>query len=154
MAFTQYYLDMYVFLDIPLGVGADRNRGEWVLNLNKSVYGLNKSSANWFDLLKTGIERRSYHQSQVNPCVFCRKDSFILTYVDDCVIVSHKQETITSLIKPLNNGPEKYVLTDKGDISNYLCVNISKKSEKTFKSSQSNQVEKKSTMLDLQCLRA
>ena len=28
-----------------------------------------------------------------------------------CVIVSHKQETITSLIESLNNGPEHYVST-------------------------------------------
>ena len=28
-----------------------------------------------------------------------------------CVILSHKQETITSLIESLNNGPEHYVST-------------------------------------------
>ena len=39
---------------------------------------------------KTGPERRSYHQSQVDPCVFYIKESVILTYVDDCVILSHK----------------------------------------------------------------
>ena len=45
--------------------------------------------------LKNGLERRGYHQSQVDPCVFYRKDSVILTYIHYCVIVSHKQETIT-----------------------------------------------------------
>ena len=51
----------------------------------------------------------------------------ILTYVDYCVIVSHKKYTITSLIESLNNGPENHVLTDEGDISNYFGVNINKK---------------------------
>ena len=32
-----------------------------------------------------------------------------------------------SLIESLNNGPENYVLTDEGDPSNYLEVNIKKK---------------------------
>ena len=40
---------------------------------------------------KTGLERRGYHQPQVDPCVFYRKYSVILSYVDDCVIVSQKK---------------------------------------------------------------
>ena len=74
-------------------------------------------------------------------CIY-RKDSVILTYIDDCVIVSHKQETITSLIESLNNGPENYVLTDEGDISNYLGVKIKKYSYGTLELSQSHLVEK------------
>ena len=42
------------------------------------------------DLIKTGLENRGYHQYQVEPCVFYRKDSFILTYVDNFIIVLHK----------------------------------------------------------------
>ena len=83
----------------------------------------------------------SYHQSQVDPCVFYRKYSVFKNYVDDSVIVSHKKQTITSLIESLNNGPENYVLTDEGDISNYLGVDINKSSYGTFKLSQSYLVE-------------
>ena len=50
------------------------------------------------DLIKDFLERRGYYQSQVDPCVFYIKYSAILTYVDDCVIVSNKQDTITPLI--------------------------------------------------------
>ena len=63
--------------------------------------------------------------------MFYRKYSVILTYVDGCIIVPHKQETITPLIEWLNNGPKNYVLTDEGDISNYLGVNIKKNSDGT-----------------------
>ena len=45
------------------------------------------------------IESSGYHQSQVGPCEFYIKYSVILNYVDGCVIVSYKQETIISLIK-------------------------------------------------------
>ena len=41
------------------------------------------------------------------PCVFYRKYSVISTYSDYCVIVSHKQEIIISLIESLKNGPQK-----------------------------------------------
>ena len=33
----------------------------------------NQESENWFDLLKTSIERRGYHQSQDDPCVFYKR---------------------------------------------------------------------------------
>ena len=75
---------------------------------------------------KTGLERSGCHQYQVDTCVFYIKDSVILTYVDYCVIVSHKEETITSLIESLNNVTENDVLTDERGILNYLGVNIKK----------------------------
>ena len=69
---------------------------------------------------------RGCHQYQVDPCVFFRKYSVIITCSDDFFIVSHKQDTITSLIESLNNFPENYLFTDEGDVSNYLGVNIKK----------------------------
>ena len=101
---TQEDLYVYVFVDLTLGVLVDRNRGEWVPKLSKLIYGIKQVSENWFDILKIGIELRVDHQSQVYPCVFYRNDSVILTYVDDCVIFFNQQETITLLIKSLNNG--------------------------------------------------
>ena len=41
-----------------------------------------------------------------------------------CVIVSQKQETITSLIESLNNGPEHYVSTDEVSFIVPTKVNI------------------------------
>ena len=78
----------------------------------KSFYRINQASANWFDLLKTGLERGGYHPSQVGPCVIYRKDSVMLNYVRDFVIFSHRQDTIISLKESLKNGPGKYTLTD------------------------------------------
>ena len=57
-------------MDLPLGMGVDGNRGEWVLNTNKSLYGIKQASENWFDILKNGLERRGYHQYQVDPVVY------------------------------------------------------------------------------------
>ena len=64
--------------------------------------------------------------------MFYIKDSVFFNYVEYCVIVWHKQETITSLIESLKNGPKNSVLTDEGDISNYLGVNIKKHSDGRF----------------------
>ena len=50
---------------------------------------------NVFHHLKPGLGRKGFHQSQIEPSVFYIKESVILTYVDDCVILPNKQETIT-----------------------------------------------------------
>ena len=61
-----------------------------------------------------------------------QKRIIYLTYVDDSVIFSHKQEATTSVIESLNKGPEKYVLTYKGYKISYLGLNIKKKSDGKF----------------------
>ena len=52
IAFPQYDLDMDVFMELPLLMVVDVNRGLWLLKLNKSSYGLNQPSADLFYLLK------------------------------------------------------------------------------------------------------
>ena len=53
--------------------------------------------------------------SSLSLCIL-KKNSVILTYIDDCLIVSNKQETITSLIESLNNFTENILLIDEEDI--------------------------------------
>ena len=60
---------------------------------------------NWFDILKTDLEGMSYHKSQVDSCLLYSKEPSILTYINDCVIVSHKKDLIMSLINYFKNGP-------------------------------------------------
>ena len=50
-------------MDLPLGMEFDGNIVQWVLKLNKPLYGLKQESANCFDLFFNGLERRGYHQS-------------------------------------------------------------------------------------------
>ena len=94
---------------------------------------MNKSSANCFHLSKNGPWRRAYYQYHVDPRGFYKRDSFILTNLKYCLIVSHKQDTITSLIESLNNAPSYSALTDERYISNYIGVNIKKNLDGTFK---------------------
>ena len=66
-----------------------------MINLNKSLYRTKQASENWFDIIKNGIEIRGYHQSIVYTYILYRKESVLLNRVDDFLIVSHKQNTIT-----------------------------------------------------------
>ena len=62
LAFTQSELDGDVFMELHLVMVVDGYRGEWVLNLNKLLYVIKQAIENWFDILKTVLEWRGYHQ--------------------------------------------------------------------------------------------
>ena len=62
-----------MYMELPIGLDAlDVGKRDYVLKLNKYLYRLKQSSANWFDTLKAGLNSRDFEQSQVDPCVFLR----------------------------------------------------------------------------------
>ena len=61
--------------------------------LNKNLYGLKNASHNFWNLLRNGLEARGYEkQSNSDSCVFLGKDSIVLVYVDDCMIIGPQQK--------------------------------------------------------------
>ena len=62
-------------------MGVERNRGGWILNLNKSLYGLKQAKCKLVWYSKNDLERRGYYQSQVESCVFYIK---IISYFNVC----------------------------------------------------------------------
>jgi hypothetical protein len=48
----------------------------------------------------------------------------IITYIDDCIIVSHSMKDINTFVKSMKDGPEGYVLTDEGDLNKFLGIEI------------------------------
>jgi hypothetical protein len=44
----------------------------------------------------------------------------IITYKDDCIIVSNSMKDINTFIKSMKDNPEGYGSTDEGDINIFL----------------------------------
>ena len=63
-------------------------------------------------------------QSQIDTCIFYRYICFILTYVDDCIIIGKSMEIVDSVIKSLHDGDEDFELTYKGSLDKYIGVLI------------------------------
>ena len=59
-------------MEIGDGIG---ERKQHVLRLRKSLYVLKQASANWYDMLKKGLELRGFQESIVDPCVFLKKST-------------------------------------------------------------------------------
>jgi hypothetical protein len=77
-------------MELPLGFDAPNNESQkhYILQLNKSLYGLKQAGYNWFTKLSNGLQERGFVPSSVDLCVFLNKDCIVLTYVDDCIIVA------------------------------------------------------------------
>ena len=95
-----------------------------MISLKSSLYWLKQSSANWYEYLKKGLERGGFRESKADPCVFMKKGMIILTYVDDCILIVNKKETLDQFIHSLASGIEKFEFTDEGTIDKYLGVEI------------------------------
>ena len=141
LAFPQADLDTDVYMELPFGFDCDGSRS-YVLKLNKSLYGLKNSSRNWFQHLTSGLKTRGFIPSQVDPCILYREDCIILVYVDDCIIFSKSSKTNDDLVTSLQNGPENYQLTDEGDLTKYLGVDIDRRPDGSFELRQPYLIER------------
>jgi hypothetical protein len=73
----------------------------------------------------------------------------IITYVDDCIIVSNSMKDINTSVKFMKDGPKKYVLTDEGDIDKFLGIEIKEITRNKFKLSQPFLIEQIVNLLGL-----
>ena len=54
---------------------------KYKMKLLQNLYGLKDAGATWFNHLKKGLLDRGFMQSQVDPCLFYKKDLILITYV-------------------------------------------------------------------------
>ena len=129
LAFPQAELKRDVFMELPYGFRHGK-RGQFVLKLKKNLYGLAVASLNWFNKLTEGLEAEGFVKSDVDQCVFIRKDCVILVYVDDMIAISRNKDVLEKLVANLKN--KNYILTDEGSLTKYLGVDVKYKENNCF----------------------
>ena len=75
LAFPQAELDVPVYMELPIGMevpGHQEDRKLYLLHLRRSLYGLKQASANWYDMLRKGLQIRGFKESVADPCVFIK----------------------------------------------------------------------------------
>jgi len=154
LAFPQAELDVDIWMYLPIGfqvdchTEADSDR-QYLLKLDRSLYGLKQGSYNWYQKLKTGLTDRGFKPSDVDPCIYLKDGLIVLTYVDDCVIVGNSMKEIDSFIKSMMEGPEQFILTDEGDIDKFLGIDIRHLSKNKFEIVQPFLIDRIVTLLGL-----
>jgi len=95
-----------------------------VVKLIKNVYGLKDASKTWIDHLTKGLLEYGFTQSQVDPCLFMKGPMIFCVYVDDAICFVPEKQMADDLIEALKK--KGYMLTDEGEISAYLGIQIRK----------------------------
>jgi hypothetical protein len=73
----------------------------------------------------------------------------IITYVDDCIIVSNSIKDINTFVESMKDDPEGYVLTDEGDKNKFLGIEIKEITKNKFEVSQPFLIEQIVNLLGL-----
>ena len=110
-------------MEVPAGVTLEdgANPKDYVLEVNKSIYGGKDSGLQWANHLKAGLQDVGFKQSLVDPCVFFKTGCVFIVYVDDAIMASYNKNEIDKVFNALK---DKYRMTDEGDLTDYLGVNI------------------------------
>ena len=103
------------------------------LQLIQKLYGLKDAGATWFEHLRKGLTDRGFTQSEVDPCLFCKKNLILITCVDDSIIMSPDEKVINGFISDVKRD---CTLEDEGDIEHYLGINVTRPAKDTIKLNQ------------------
>ena len=128
-------------MEVPFGFDQEGNHS-YVIKLNTSIYGLKQASSNWYHQPTHGLKDREFFPSQIDPCAYYKDNCIVLVYVDDCIIFSKDKSVSEELIYSLQHGPEKYVLTDEGNINKYLGVDIDRSKKGSIETIQPYLIER------------
>ena len=121
LAFPQAKPECDMYMEIPRGCNVGGSKSNYVLKLNKNLYGSKQASKLWFEHLRRGLRKRGFKQSKADECMFYKGDTIFVVYVDDGILIGPDKEEIDNIITSLK---EDYDLTDEGNLSEYLGIKI------------------------------
>ena len=104
------------------------------IKLRRNLFGCKQASKNWYDHITDGLTKEGFTPSLVDPCLWLRNDCMVYLYVDDNVIARRDQSIIDEFIS--NMQKQGYLLEDKGNIENYLGVNITTTNDGNYEMKQ------------------
>ena len=119
-AFVQAYVKTIMYVELPKGFDAPTDN-DYVLKLDKNLYGSRDAPLAWFETLKLSLEKRGFTASSIDPCLFIHKDMLVLCYVDDLIYVGPDVAKLDAMIADLS---KEFQLTVEGDISSFLGIQI------------------------------
>lgn len=118
-AFVHADLEDDVYVEQPKGWTYGDN---YVLKLNKSVYGLRQSSRNFFQHLTKALAKLNFVPSDHDPCLFIGKTVTIIVYVDDILLFSKSDDDINKVIANLRD--QEIQIRREGTAEGFLGVAV------------------------------
>ena len=127
-AFLYGYLDKLIFVEQPhLFV----TNSHLVCKLKKALYGLKQAAHVWYQTLVDFLLKLGFHRLELDHGVFVSKDKqfFIALYVDDLLIFGTDATRLKAIQKALSDC---FKMTDLGEVSHYLGIEVDLDIERTI----------------------
>ena len=123
-AFLNRLLDEEIYMEQPQGF-VDQDHPDKVCLLKKAIYRLKQASCMWNQQFHGVLLEMGFKHTHSDAGIYHRQDAggitLIILYVDDITILSDSLKSVNQIKSTLSN---RYEMTDLGEISSYLGVNI------------------------------
>ena len=116
-AFIQATRPDEVFMHVPRGFKAKPNH---CLRLIKNIYGACDGPKLWAELLFKSLRKLGFAQSKIDPCLWYKRDCFIICFVDDCGISVKNEKDADKLIEDLEKLG--FSLTKESSFEEFLGI--------------------------------
>ena len=135
LAFPQAPAVRDLYMEIPKGFTLDGvdNPKEWVLQVNRNLYGGKDAGRTWFLFLKSKLEQLGFEQSKHDDCIFYKGNMIYVLYTDDSILAGPDQREIDKTVEEISKALD---ITVEGTLTDFLGVNIDRRDDGTIKLSQ------------------
>ena len=139
LAYTQADIERDLYMKLPPGFTipgktfTEQERKEYVLKLEKNLYGQKQAGRVWYLHLKNNLISLGFKPSNHDECVFYHGTTIFIVYTDDTVLLGPNKEEIDNLVKTLS---KMFKIEDQGKLSDYLGIKIERKQDGTMEWTQ------------------
>lgn len=141
LAFPQAPVEKEIYMKIPKGFEVTgSNANDYVLRLNKNVYGQKQAGRVWNKYLERKlIEEVGFTKSKYDECVFYKNNTIYILYTDDSILAGPNKREIDQIILDIQRAGLN--ITKEGDIKDFLGVNINKRSDGSIELTQPHLID-------------
>jgi hypothetical protein len=128
LAFPQAPVERDLYMEIPKGIHVEgaKDGEEYVLQLVRNLNGQKQAGRVWYQYLVDGLEDIGFTRSEVDECVFYYKNSVLLVYVDDSILMGPDNNELAYLLQEMQ---KRFKIQEEGDLCDYLGIEIKKESD-------------------------
>lgn len=138
-AFLNGMLKEEIYMRPPPGF----EEGNFVLKLDKSIYGLKQAANVWYNTFSDALHSIGFQKSKSDSCLHIyNRDSqtvFVISHVDDTLWVSKSAKLIEKLTMEL---AKFFEMKDLGEVHHFLGLEIKKDADGCFSMCQSTYIDR------------
>jgi hypothetical protein len=139
LAYTQADIERDLYMKLPAGFTlpdrtiTEQDRKEYVLKLEKNLYGQKQAGRVWYLHLRKNLLKLGFEPSEHDECVFYYGKTIFIVYTDDTILLGPDQQEIDTLVGKLG---KTFKIEDQGELSDYLGIKIERKTDGTLEWTQ------------------